>query len=162
MARITLRTEKSGLLLVSIALLMITVLASWCVSLIKANSNSLYLNTVLTSQELDTKLKPLYISNRFSPDSRQICLWFRYSAARDGDHVLISWYYAGKLIQKESLRLTEAGGIRVFYLVTEDGASLPVGEYAVSINSDKREITKLQFHVLPKKEPGQGRLKNNS
>lgn len=152
MARVILRTEKSGLLLVSIAILMITALASWGVSLIKTNSNSLYLNTVLTCQELDTKLKPLQISNRFSPDSRQVCLWLRYSAARDGDHILISWRYAGKLIQKESLRLTGAGGIRVFYLVREDGAPLPAGEYVILIYSGKVKITELSFQVLPGKE----------
>ena len=157
MVRVTLRSEKSSLLLVGVAVVLITALASWCVSLIKANCNSLYLNTVITCQELDTKLKPLHISNQFSPASRQICLWLRYSAARDGDHLLISWNYAGKLIQKESLRLTEAGGIRVFYLVTEDGTALPVGEYRISINSGKTEITELQFHVLPEKESVSGK-----
>lgn len=146
------RAEKNAPLLVGLVVCMLLALASWGVSLFKIAGDRLYLNTVLTCRELDAKLRPLQIDDRFSSDSRQVCLWIRYSEARAGDHVLISWRYADKLIQKESMRLTEVGGIKVFYLVREDGASLPPGEYAITVHGGQKRMAELKFQILPGKE----------
>lgn len=77
-----------------------------------------------------------------------MCLKFHYEAPRPGGILDVIWHFQSQVIFREYIRINDTGGIRAFFLLREDGSPLPVGEYAVVIESDGRERVRLPFSVV--------------
>ena len=99
---------------------------------------SFRLDDVRICEELDDSLRPVNPGAALPGDAKQACLWFEYSRAREGDALEILWSFHGRAIQKDSYRLQEPEGTRAFYLLREDGTSLPGGAYTVEISCNGR------------------------
>jgi hypothetical protein len=108
---------------------------------------SFRLDDVQICEELDDGLRPVNPGAVLSGDAKQACLWFEYSRAREGDSLEILWNFDGRAIQKDSYRLQEPEGTRAFYLLRDDGTSLPGGAYTVSISCNGRERRLERFSV---------------
>jgi hypothetical protein len=108
---------------------------------------SFKLDDVRICEELDDGLNPVNPGTVLSGDTKQVCLWFKYSRAREGDSLEIIWGFSGQMVQKDSYRLQESEGTRAFYLLKEDGGALPGGTYSVSIACNGRERRLERFSV---------------
>jgi hypothetical protein len=108
---------------------------------------SFRLDAVQICEELDDGLRPVNPRPNLPGGAKQACLWFEYSRAREGDSLEILWSYDGKAIQADSYRLQEPEGTRAFYLLRDDGTSLPGGAYSVAISCNRRERWLERFSV---------------
>lgn len=102
--------------------------------------------------ELDRERRPNKVMEKIPYGTRQVCLWFKYSNAPEGNHIDISWYYGKDLFQSESLKLMTKNGERAFYLLREAGTPLPIGKYRVTISSPTKKLSDLQFEIARKNE----------
>jgi hypothetical protein len=102
-------------------------------------AGSFTIDEIQICEELDEELKPIGGARNMPAGSPQVCLWFVYSRGRRGDSVDITWYLNERIIQNETIRLTEAKGTRAFYLIREDASPLDAGFYSVSISCNGRE-----------------------
>ena len=111
---------------------------------------------VSVCEELDEQLRPLGGGSPFSFGIRQLGVRFRFRLARQGESLQVRWFYQNHLIHEESLSVESSEGTRAFYLVREDGAPLPVGEYGVTISEGGRQAFRLDFSVEdPQEQPEQ-------
>ncbi len=102
----------------------------------------------LVCRELDESGYPVEEGPVFKWGGRQLCLKFHYEVPRPGSILDVTWHFQGRVIFRESIRINDTSGIRAFFLLREDGSPLPVGEYAVAIESDGRERVRLLFSVV--------------
>lgn len=101
--------------------------------------------------ELDRQRRPHKVMENIPYGTRQVCLWFQYSSAPEGNHLEIAWYYGKNLVLSESLKLMTKNGERAFYLLREEGTPLPVGKYRVTISSPTKKLSDLEFEIARKK-----------
>jgi hypothetical protein len=113
----------------------------------EAASGPFQLDEIQICEELDGDLKPINIERNLPGETQQVCLWFRYSKAGDGDSLEISWYLDEKLIQRENVLLSDPDGIKAFYLLKEDGSPLNMGFYSVLLMCNGREKGIANFTV---------------
>lgn len=115
---------------------------------------------VSVCEELDEQLRPLGGSSPFCFGIRQLGVRFRFRLARQGESLLVRWHFQNHLIHEESLSVESTEGVKAFYLVREDGAPLPVGDYAVSIAEGDRQAFRLEFAIQgpPEREDGEDSL----
>jgi hypothetical protein len=111
---------------------------------------SFRLDDVQICEELDDDLNPINPGTALSGGAKQVCLWFKYSRAREGDVIEIVWELDGRMIQKDSYRLQESEGTRAFYLLKEDGGVLPGGVYSarVACNGRERRMERFSIEVI--------------
>ncbi len=115
---------------------------------------------VSVCEELDEQLRPVGGGSPFCFGIRQLGVRFRFRLARQGESLQVRWLYQNHLIHEESLSVESTEGVKAFYLVREDGAPLPAGEYFVSIAEGGRQAFRLDFSVEDSQEaPDQGALK---
>ena len=100
--------------------------------------------------ELDRNRLPHKVMNTIQYGTRQVCLWFQYSSASEGNHLEVSWYYGKDLVLSEPLKLMTKDGVRAFYLLREEGTPLPVGKYRVTISSPTKRLSELDFEIIRK------------
>ena len=98
-------------------------------------------------RELDDSSFPVGTGSLFKWGGRPVCLMFRYETPRPGGTVDIIWRFQEQVIFRESIRISDSGGVRAFFLLREDGSPLPVGSYDVTIASDGKERIRLPFSV---------------
>ncbi|MDO5114797.1 MAG: hypothetical protein Q4D58_01730 [Synergistaceae bacterium] len=98
--------------------------------------------------ELDKNRLPHKVMETITHGVRQVCLWFQYSSAAEGNHLVVSWYYGEDMVLSESLKLMTKEGVRAFYLLREDGSPLPPGNYRVTISSATRMLSELNFEIV--------------
>ena len=122
---------------------------SWSFRVDKVLAGSFRLDDFQICEELDEDMSPVNPGDRLPGEARQICLWFQYSRAREGDFVDIVWRREESNIQKETFRLGEAGGARAFFLLKQDGSEFPPGAYSVAIYCNGREQAVKRFTVDP-------------
>jgi hypothetical protein len=108
---------------------------------------SFRLDDIQICEELDDDMKPVNPASNLLSGVKQVCLWFEYSRAREGDLLEIFWSFSGQKVQKDSYRLFEPAGTRAFYLLKEDGSSLPEGSYSVALYCNGRERKVQRFNV---------------
>ena len=101
--------------------------------------------------ELDSNRLPHKVRQTIQYGVRQVCLWFQYSSAPEGNHLEISWYYEDEKVLSESLKLMTKDGMRAFYLLEEEGTPLPAGKYRVTISSATKVLSSLDFEIIRKK-----------
>lgn len=122
-------------------------IASWSFRVDKVLAGSFRLDDMQICEELGEDMTPVNPGDAVPGEARQICLWFLYSRARDGDFIDIVWKYEGNGIQKESFRLVEASGSRAFFLLKQDGGEFSPGEYSVTIQCNGKEKAVKRFAV---------------
>ncbi len=142
------RVKRAPLLLLVGLVALLVLLAGWSLRS-RAASDPFRLEQAVVCLELDDDLKPLRVSDRFPRGTRQVCLWFRYASAREGDGLSVRWFHEGGLIQRETMRLAPGRGTKAFYLLREDGSPLPQGTYQVRLEGNGRSLSVLMFRILP-------------
>jgi hypothetical protein len=139
MARGNGRKQVGVLLLLGLFVVVLIILSSWSFRADNVIAGSFRLNDIQICEELDDDMKPVSADVPLSGGATQACLWFDYSRAREGDSLEIVWSFGERKIQRDSYRLSESSGVRAFYLMRDDGAPLPAGEYSVAIFCNGRE-----------------------
>lgn len=141
------RKEGRSLIVLGVLVLVLMFLTSWSFRTGSVIAGSFQVDDILICEELSGDLRPIPTGGDFSDGLKQICLWFSFSRAREGDVVELSWRYKDELIQKESFRLAEQSGIRAYYLLRDDGSSLPAGNYTVTLFCNGRERLAEAFRI---------------
>ncbi|MDR1916578.1 MAG: hypothetical protein LBQ58_08400 [Synergistaceae bacterium] len=133
------RNQTDSLALLGILVIVLLMGTMWRFSIDDVMVGSFQLDEIQICEELDDDLKPIKNERNMPGDVQQVCLWFSYSRARDGDSLEISWYLDEKLIQREKLRLSSPSGVRAFYLLKEDGSPLDTGFYSILLTCNGSE-----------------------
>ncbi len=141
------KNEAKPLILLGFFVLILIFFLSWSVRRDNIAAGSFRLDEIALCEELDDNMNPQERKSRFPGDTKQVCLWFEYARARDGDQLEVQWLFENEDIQRESFRLVHARGTRAFYLLREDGSALPPGEYSVSILCNGRTKGAERFEV---------------
>jgi hypothetical protein len=143
------KTGIPSLVTVGILVLILMGCLAWSFRTGDVIAGTFQLDEVQICEELDDFLQPVNASRNLPGGAQQACLWFRYSKARDGDSLEISWRLDERVIQKETFRLSEPRGMRAFYLLKEDGSALDAGFYTILIHCNGREKQVENFAVAP-------------
>lgn len=133
--------------------LILVFLLSWSVRLDNVTAGSFKLDELVICDDLVDNMNPSAPISAFQGDTKQICLWFEYSKARDGDVLDVRWKFEGNDIQQESFRIAHSRGTRAFYLLREDGTQLNPGTYSVAIMCNGRMKSSREFKVLEPTDP---------
>ena len=141
------RKHAGSLVLVGLMVLALMAGISWSSRSNNIIAGSFTIDEIQICEELDGELKPIGVARNMPAGSPQACLRFVYSRGRRGDSVDITWYLNERIIQSETIRLTEARGTRAFYLIREDASPLDTGFYSVSISCNGREKWMENFTV---------------
>ncbi|MCD7952629.1 MAG: hypothetical protein LUG14_06870 [Synergistaceae bacterium] len=140
---------KRPLILLGVAVIMLVALI--VVSLKSGLLGSTFrIDKAVVCVELDRNRLPHKVMNTIQYGTRQVCLWFQYSFASEGNHLEVSWYYGKDLVLSEPLKLMTKDGVRAFYLLREEGTPLPVGKYRVTISSPTKRLSELEFEIIRK------------
>jgi hypothetical protein len=141
------RKIYAPLIVVGLLVLALMMFVSWSFRENDFASGSFKMREVRICEELDENLMPVSADRDISSESQQVCLWFDYAGARRGDAIEISWYRDGKMIQRETVRLSAPEGVRAFYLLKEDGSPLDMGIYSVAISRNGKDMYEGKFAV---------------
>ena len=141
---------KRPLIILGSAVILLLLLSAWS---LKADlfTDGFHIDKSVICLELDENRKPLHISSKIQYGSRQICLWFQYSKAKEGNHLDITWYYGKDKVLTEQLKLMTADGVKAFYLLREEGTPLPVGSYKVVISTPVKTLSEIKFDIVRRK-----------
>lgn len=112
--------------------------------------NSFNVEEVVLSQELDGARQPLQVGNNIPYGARQVCLWLKYSSAREDSYVEVSWYYEEDMVLSERVGVNTRDGVRAFYLLKEEGTPLPVGNYKVTVATASKQWSEIIFYIEKK------------
>jgi len=138
---------RAPFFLAALAVLLVTIaLLLWS----ESESRGPKLEPIVLCRELDDSLQPQFPAERFPYGTRQICLWFAYDGAQEGEELRIEWLYRQRRVRSETLRFSSPSGFRAYYLIREDGAPLPPGTYAVIFFANGRSRAEREFFVLPR------------
>ena len=140
------RNGRFFLLLMSCVIILLLFFSFWAVRSNKA-AGSFEIHNVLMCDEVDDRMQPLGAGSVFSYGARQLCLWFDYSRASGGDGVRVRWYFRGRPIHSEVLRLPPGDGAKAYCLLLEDGSPLPKGSYSVRISMYDRVFSDVPFVI---------------
>jgi hypothetical protein len=133
-------SKKVGkLLTMGLFVIVLMICLSWSFRASNFVAGTFRLDSVRICEELDDNLEPVSADKNMPAESQQVCLWFQYSKARNGDSVEISWYLNEHILQRETVRLSQPKGTRAFYLLREDGSALESGFYTVFIACNGKE-----------------------
>jgi hypothetical protein len=149
MARGSARRQSSLLIMLGIATIVLMFFISWSFRTDNMIPGSFRLEDIQICEELDEDMKPLNAGKSVQEGIKQVCLWFSYSNAREGDSLEINWSFENQAIQKDVFRIDNAGGIRAFYLLMEDGSPLPAGPYSVELYCNGRSKGEEMFWINP-------------
>ena len=144
------KSSKRPLVLLGLSVILLLLLVAWS---LKAGPFSSFFKVeeALICQELGDNREPLFVSKSIPYGQSQICLWLKYSSAREGSHLEISWYYGKELVLSEPMKLMTKDGIRVFYLLREEGTPLPVGSYRVTVSTPAKVWSDIKFEIVRRK-----------
>lgn len=144
------KSSKRPLVLLGFSVVLLLLLVVW--SLKSGPFSSFFkVEETVICQELGDNREPRFVSKSIPYGPRQICLWLKYSSAREGSHLGVSWYYGKELVLSESMKLMTKDGIRVFYLLREEGDPLPVGSYRVTVFTPAKVWSDINFEIVRRK-----------
>ena len=141
---------KRPLILLGCSVILLLLLVTWSLK-IGPFSSFFKVEEALICQELGGNREPLLVGNSIPYGPSQICLWLKYSSAREGSHLEVSWYYGNELVLSEPLKLIAKDGVRAFYLLREEGTPLPVGKYRVTVSTPAKVWTDIKFEITRRK-----------
>lgn len=141
---------KRPLILLGFSVILLLLLVAWSLK-IGPFSSFFKVEEALICQELGGNREPLLVGNSIPYGPSQICLWLKYSSAREGSHLEVSWYYGNELVLSEPLKLIAKDGVRAFYLLREEGTPLPVGGYRVTVSTPAKVWSDIKFEITRRK-----------
>jgi hypothetical protein len=110
-------------------------------------SDSLKINNMAVSTEVNDGWLPAGSVSRFSHGSRQVCLRFDYTQAMGGGEVKVLWFSEEKLVYSDAYPLNALAGTKVYCLVQENGQPLPKGSYSVTVLNKAERLSDLSFDI---------------
>ncbi len=143
-------SAKRPLVLLGFSVILLLLLATWSLK-VGPFSSFFKVEEAVICQELGDNREPLLIGNSIPYGPSQICLWLKYSSAREGSHLEVSWYYGNELVLSEPLKLMTKDGVRAFYLLREEGTPLPVGLYRVAVSTPAKVWSDIKFEIVRRK-----------
>jgi len=102
---------------------------------------------VFLCEALDENSNPVNAGDQFQWGTRSVCLLFSYGSFQPKTAVDIKWLYEGRILAEERVELLDEKNSCAFYLMKDDGAPLPIGNYAVVIESMGKSLSKKFFVV---------------
>lgn len=132
--------------MVSLVIFLLLAFSFWAVRSRNA-AGALEIRDVALCDQVDEKMRPLGKGTVFAYGTRQLCLWFGYSQANGGDRVQVRWFYRGRPIHSEHLRVDSGNGFKALYLLQEDGSPLPKGLYSVRISLFDKIFSDVAFEI---------------
>ena len=144
------KSAKRPLMLLGFSVILLLLLVTWSLK-VGPFSSFFKVEEAVICQELGNNREPLLVSNSIPYGPRQICLWLKYSSAREGSHLEVSWYYGNELVLSEPLKLMTKDGVRAFYLLREEGTPLPVGSYRVTVSTPAKVWSDIKFEIARRK-----------
>lgn len=140
--------RKPFLLIVIFFATILAILSFW---VIQQNSNkpgeSLMIQNLVISTELDDKLRLTGSVSRFPYGARQVCLRFDYTRAIEGSDIRILWFMGEKLVQSDTYTLSTPSGSKIYCLVRENGQPLPKGSYSIGILYRTERLPDFRFEI---------------
>ena len=143
-------SEKRPLVLLGFSVILLLLLVTWSLK-VGPFSSFFKVEEAVICQELGDNREPLLVSNSIPYGPSQICLWLKYSSAREGSHLEVSWYYGNELVLSEPLKLMTKDGVRAFYLLREEGTPLPGGSYRVTVSTPAKVWSDIKFEIARRK-----------
>ena len=144
------KSAKRPLMLLGFSVILLLLLVTWSLK-VGPFSSFFKVEEAVICQELGNNREPLLVSNSIPYGPSQICLWLKYSSAREGSHLQVSWYYGNELVLSEPLKLMTKDGVRAFYLLREEGTPLPVGSYRVTVSTPAKVWSDIKFEIARRK-----------
>ncbi len=144
------KSAKRPIMFLGFSVILLLLLVTWSLK-VGPFSSFLRSKRQLICQELGDNREPLLIGNSIPYSPSQICLWLKYSSAREGSHLEVSWYYGNELVLSEPLKLMTKDGVRTFYLLREEGTPLPVGSYRVTVSTPAKVWSDIKFEIARRK-----------
>ena len=144
------KSAKRPLMLLGFSVILLLLLVTWSLK-VGPFSSFFKVEEAVICQELGNNREPLLVSNSIPYGPSQICLWLKYSSAREGSHLEVSWYYGNELVLSEPLKLMTKDGVRAFYLLREEGTPLPVGSYRVTVSTPAKVWSDINFEIARRK-----------
>lgn len=144
------KSAKRPLVLLGLSVILLLLLVTWSLK-VGPFSSFFKVEEAFICQELGEDRAPLLIGNIIPYGPSQICLWLKYSSAREGSHLEVSWYYGNELVLSEPLKLMTKDGVRAFYLLREEGTPLPIGSYRVNVSTPAKVWSDINFEIVRRK-----------
>lgn len=144
------KSAKRPLVLLGLSVILLLLLVTWSLK-VGPFSSFFKVEEAVICQELGEDREPLLIGNIIPYGPSQICLWLKYSSAREGSHLEVSWYYGNELVLSEPLKLMTKDGVRAFYLLREEGTPLPIGSYRVNVSTPAKVWSDIKFEIVRRK-----------
>lgn len=143
----TIKQQRTAFEFIGVLIFFMIMLTSWAFRLDIYN-NSLLIEKSLVCLELNEKRAPLKIVTEFSHGVPQVCFWMKYRSGKVPRDIDITWIFDKQEVLSESQTLVSKEGIKVFYLLREDGSPLPDGSYKVIVSDKGRIMTEIPFKVV--------------
>ena len=102
---------------------------------------------VVLCEALDEINHPVNIGSEFQWGTRNVCLLLGYKTFQKDTPLHVRWKYQGVILAEEQVVLSDEKGSCAFYLMKEDGAPLPIGDYSVEVESMGQILAKVFFVV---------------
>lgn len=144
------KSAKRPLVLLGLSVILLLLLVTWSLK-VGPFSSFFKVEEAVICQELGEDREPLLKGNIIPYGPSQICLWLKYSSAREGSHLEVSWYYGNELVLSEPLKLMTKDGVRAFYLLREEGTPLPIGSYRVNVSTPAKVWSDIKFEIVRRK-----------
>ena len=144
------KSAKRPIMFLGFSVILLLLLETWSLK-VGPFSSFFKVEEAVICQELGDNREPLLIGNSIPYGPSQICLWLKYSSAREGSHLEVSWYYGNELVLSEPLKLMTKDGVRRFYLLREEGTPLPVGSYRVTVSTPAKVWSDIKFEIARRK-----------
>lgn len=98
-------------------------------------------------EALDEINHPVNTGSEFKWGTRSVCLLFDYKTFQKDTRLYVRWQHEGLTLAEEEVILADESGSCAFYLMKEDGAPLPIGDYSVVVESMGQVLSKAFFVV---------------
>ena len=144
------KSAKRPIMFLGFSVILLLLLVTWSLK-VGPFSSFFKVEEAVICQELGDNREPLLIGNSIPYGPSQICLWLKYSSARKGSHLEVSWYYGNEMVLSEPLKLMSKDGVRAFYLLREEGTPLPTGYYRVTVSTPAKVWSNIKFEIVRRK-----------
>jgi len=119
---------------------------------ISAVRQGIRINSAFIAKGVDQKLKPVQITNAFTPGTSQFYCWFAWRNAQPNTAIISSWHYLTDDIHilDYTFAIPRKSGQGSVSLAMPAGKEFPAGMYRVDLKKGKSILCSLTFKVLEK------------
>lgn len=141
------RGRANSLIALGVFVLILLFFLSWGFRSGNVIAGSFQVDDIQICEDLDDSMMPVRSGVVLPGGASKVCVWFKYSKAREGDSLEIAWRQGARTVQKDIFRITKPKGVRAFYLMKEDRSPLPPGEYEVELICNGKKKTARDFTI---------------